>query len=81
MLKRLEGKLGSRRRGKNEYSSLWVVQSVQCPTLVQVLISRFTSLSPTLGSALRVQSLLGILALSSLSAPPLIALSVSLKIN
>ena len=35
----------------------WVSQSVELPTLSQVMILRFTSLSPTLGSGLTAQSL------------------------
>ena len=62
-----------------------VVQSVKCPTSLQVMIPRFVSLSPALGSVLTVQSLE--LALDfvcvSLSAPLLlmICLSVSLSLK
>ena len=46
----------------------------------QVTISRFKGSSPASGSALTVWSLLGILSPSPpLSAPPLLALSVTLK--
>ena len=57
----------------------WVAQLVKHPTSAQVMICQFMGLSPTLGSVLTVQSLLGILTLSlclSLSLPPF-----SLKIN
>ena len=55
--------------------------SVKCPTSAGVMISWFLISSPALGSALTVWSLLGILALSSLSAPPVLLFSLSLKIN
>ena len=57
-----------------------MAQSVKCPTLdmAWVMISWFMSSSPTLGSTLTVQVLLGILS-PSLSASPLLALSLSLK--
>ena len=35
---------------------LWVAQSVKCPTSAQVMILRFVSLSPALGSVLIAQS-------------------------
>ena len=47
----------------------WVAQSVERPTSVQVLISRFVGLSPSLGCALTAQGLLLLLS-PSLSAPP-----------
>ena len=49
--------------------------------LVQVITSRFASSSPALGSAWSVQSLLGILAFSSFSAPPQLVLFISLKMS
>ena len=53
--------------------------SIQLLVSAQVMISWFVGSSPTLGSALVVQSLLGIL---SLSLPLLLlTLSLSLKIN
>ena len=59
----------------------WLSQlSIQLLTSVQVVISWFVSLSPTSGSALTAQSLLGILSLS-LSAPPLLARSLSLSLS
>ena len=59
----------------------WVAQSVEYLTLAQVMISWFVGLSPTWGSVLTIWSLLRILPLS-LSAPPLLTLSLSLsKIN
>ena len=35
----------------------WVAQSVECPTLAQVMISRFLSSGPASGSVLTAQSL------------------------
>ena len=61
-----------------------MAQSVKHLTLAQVMISRFVSSSPTLGSVLTAQSLepASDLVSPSLSAPPLLALSLSLsKIN
>ena len=43
--------------------STWVALSVKRLTSAQVMISQFMSLSPTLGSVLTVQNLLGILSL------------------
>ena len=57
----------------------WVAQSVKHPTSAQVMISRFVSLSPTLGSLLSTQSLLQILCPPSPLCPSP-ALSFS-KIN
>ena len=48
-----------------------MAQSVKRLTLAQVMISGFVGSSPDLGSALTVQSLLGILS-PLLSAPPLL---------
>ena len=42
--------------------SAWVTQPVKRPTAAQIMISWFMSSSPTSGSALTVQSLLGILS-------------------
>ena len=56
----------------------WLAQSVECPTSAQVMISQFTSLSPTLGSELSAWNLLWILC-PPLSAPPLLVHSFSLK--
>ena len=57
-----------------------MAQSVECPTLAWVMVSRFVSLSPTWGSLLSVPSLLQILC-SPLSppVPSLWVLSLSLK--
>ena len=41
----------------------WAVRLVECPTLAQVVISRFVGLSPAVGSTLLVWSLLGIVPL------------------
>ena len=54
--------------------------NVQLLTPPQVMISRFVGSSPALGYVLIAQSLLGIFSLP-LSAPPLLMLSFSLKIN
>ena len=59
-------------------SGACVVQLVKRLTSVQVMISWFIGLSPTLGSMLMVHSLLGILS-PSLSAPPLLSLSLYLN--
>ena len=40
----------------------WVAQSAKCLTLAQIKISRFVDSRPTSGSALTVQSLIGILS-------------------
>ena len=59
----------------------WVAQLVQWPALTQVMIWWFVSSSPTLGSLLTAQSLEPAMesVSPSLSAPPLLALSLSLK--
>ena len=64
----------------------WVAQSLKRPTLDLGSGSNFVfvGLSPTLGSALRAQSLLGILSHSfSLAAPPQLAhlLAISLSLS
>ena len=58
-----------------------VAQPVKLPTLAQVMVSRFMSSSPASGSALTALSASPLLTLCLfLSAPPLLALSLS-KIN
>ena len=59
----------------------WVAQSVERPTLAQVLISQFVSLSPASGSVLTDQSLepASNSVSPSLSAPPLLMLCLSLS--
>ena len=59
----------------------WVAQSVKCPASAQVMVSRFVGSSPTWGSVLSAQSLEPALdsVSPSLSAPPLLALCLSLK--
>ena len=52
----------------------WVAQSVECPTLAQIMLSWFLSSSPTSGSLLLAQSLLWILCLPSLPFPSLCSL-------
>ena len=53
--------------------------SVKCPTLAQVMISWFVSLSPASGSVLTVQSLLWILCTHPLCPSPAHALTLSLS--
>ena len=67
---------------KSEFMGTWVAQSVKRPTLGFSSGHGLTvSSSPSLGSVLTMQSLLGILSLF-LSGPPLLTLSLSLsKIN
>ena len=59
----------------------WVAQSVKRPTPAQVMILHFLTSSPTLGSGLTAQSSEPVLVSvsPSLSAPPLLALSLSLS--
>ena len=54
------------------FRGAWVASSVKRPTLAQVMISRFVSLSPASGSVLTNQSLEPALdsVSPSLSAPP-----------
>ena len=65
----------------NEKRGAWVAQSVECPTLAQVMISRFVGSSPALGSVLTAQSLEPALdsVSPSLSAPPPLVLHISLS--
>ena len=60
----------------------WVAQSVKHPMLAQVMISWFTSLSPVSGSVLTARSLkpASDSVSPSLSAPPPLALCLSLSI-
>ena len=60
-----------------------VAQSVECLTSAQVMISQSVSLSPVSGSVLAAQSLepASDSVSPSLSAPPLLALCLSLKNN
>ena len=55
----------------------WVAQSVDCPTLAQVMISQFLGSSPAWGSVLTAWSLEPTLdsVSPSFSAPPLLVLS------
>ena len=59
----------------------WVSQSAKRPTSAQVMISRFVSSSPASGSVLTAQSLEpasdSVSLFLSLSAPPLLALCLS----
>ena len=60
----------------------WMAQLVECLLIsAQVMISWFMGLSPTLGSALAPQSLLGILSLLSLPLHCSLVHALSLKIN
>ena len=65
------------------YWGAWVAQSVNLPTLVQVMISRFMSSSPIWGSVLTAHSLQPASGsvFPALSAPPLLTLSLSLKMK
>ena len=65
------------------FGDTWVAQSVKHLTLAQVVISLFVSLSPASGSVLIAQSLkTALVSVSpSLSAPPLLALSVCLSVS
>ena len=56
----------------------WVAQLVEHLTLAQVVISRFMSSSPTLGSVLTAQSLEPASDCYPLSAPPPFAVCLSL---
>ena len=61
----------------------WVAQLVECPTSAQVMISRFVGSRPTSGSVLTAQSLerASDSVAPSLSAPPQLALCLSLSSN
>ena len=61
----------------------WVIQSVKWPTSAQVMISRFVDSSPTSGSVLTAQSLelASDSVFPSSSAPPLLALCLSLSLK
>ena len=63
------------------YRGVWAAQSVEHPTLAQVMISQLVGLSPASGSVLTSQSLepASDSVSPSLSALPTRALSVSLK--
>ena len=68
---------------KWKFRGTWVAQSVECPTLAQVMVSQFVSLSPASGSVLAAQSVepaLGSVS-PSFSAPPLLMLCVSLPLS
>ena len=60
----------------------WVAQLVNCLTSAQVMISQFVSSSPTSGSVLTAQSLepTSDSVSPSLSAPPQLALALSLSL-
>ena len=64
-------------------SGTWVVQSVKCPTLAQVMISRSVGSSPPSGSVLTAQSLkpASVSVFPSLSAPPLLTLCLFLSLK
>ena len=59
---------------KKKPRGTWVAQSVEHPTLAQVMISRFVSSRPALGSLLSASSLLQIFC-SLLAAPPSLVFS------
>ena len=68
---------------KKHKRGTWVAQSVKRPTSAQIMTSRFMSLSPALGSVLTAQSLepASDSVSSSLSAPSLLALCLSLSLS
>ena len=68
---------------KHNNRGAWVAQSVERLTSVQVMISRSVSLSPTSGPGLTAQSLepASDSVSPSLSAPPLLALCLSLSLS
>ena len=68
---------------KKKRQGPWVSQSLECPTLAQVMISWFVGLSPLLGSVLTAQSLEPASDSVSppLSAPPLLAHAFSLSLK
>ena len=57
-----------------------MAQSVKYPTLAQVMMSQFVSLSPTSGSVLTAQSLEPAVS-PSLYAHPLLALSLAVSLS
>ena len=61
----------------------WVVQSVELPTLAQVMISWFVGSSPKSGSVLTAQSLqpASDSVSPSVSAPPLLMLCLFLSLS
>ena len=61
----------------------WVAHSVERPTLAQVMISWFMSLSPVLGSLLTAQNLepASDSVFPSLTAPPLLTLCLSVSLS
>ena len=63
--------------------STWVALSVERPTSAQVMISQFTSLSPTSGSVLTAQRLepASDFVSPSLFVPPLLTLCLSLSLS
>ena len=67
---------------KHRFRGAWVAQLVKHPTLAQVMISQFVSLSPTSGSVLAAQSLepaSDSVSPLSLCSSPACALSVSVS--
>ena len=68
-----------KKKEKEKYRGTWVAQSAGRLTWAQVMISQFTGSSPTSGSVLTAQGLEPALdSMSpSLSAPPLLTLSLS----
>ena len=59
------------------FQGTWVAQSVKHPTLAQVMISQFMSLSPASGSVLTAQSLEP--SLDSVSPSPCLSLAHALS--
>ena len=81
----LPGQLGGKTRCRGplrgQGQGVWVAQSVERPTSAQVMISRIVGSSPVSGSALTARSLepASDSVSPSLSAPPLLALCLSLS--
>ena len=75
------GKSSSTWRLKNILLKRHLGDSVECPTSTQVMISRFVSSSPVSGFVLTAQRLepASNPVFPSLSAPPLLSFSLSLK--
>ena len=70
-------------RNGEQFRGTWVVQSVEDPTLAQVMISQFMSSSPASGSVLTAQSLEPALDSVSppVSAPPPLRLCLFLSLS
>ena len=80
-MKNCSGFLRGKVNQKNNIMGHWVAQLVERPTLAQVMISQFVSLSPTSGSVLTDQSLepASVSVSPSLCSSPAHMLSLSQK--